>query len=146
MAQRVQVAIDCHDPDRLAAFWAAVLGYALMEPPDGYVSWAEHSRAHAEEPGEGWVKIVDPERRGPRLLFHRVPEAKVVKNRLHLDVRAPDDGPGDRDQQVEGYIERVVALGASKVRDVTDDAGYFAVMQDPEGNEFCIGGGGASSA
>jgi predicted enzyme related to lactoylglutathione lyase len=139
MAQRVQVAVDCHDPDRLAEFWAAVLGYALMNPPDGYASWAEHSRAQAEQPGEAWTKIVDPQGREPTLLFHRVPEAKVVKNRVHLDVRAPDDEPGDRQQQVDAFIERVVALGARKVRDVTDDAGYFAVMQDPEGNEFCIG-------
>jgi hypothetical protein len=144
MAQRVQVAIDCHDPDRLAAFWAATLGYELMRPPDGYDSWAEHSRAHAEEPDEGWTKIVDPDRRGPTLLFHRVREGKVVKNRVHLDVRAPDEGPGDRQQQVDAFIESVIGLGATKLRDVTDDAGYFAVMQDPEGNEFCIGGGGTS--
>jgi hypothetical protein len=145
MAQRIQIAIDCHDSDHLAEFWAAVLGYELMKPPGGFVSWAEHSLAHAQEPGEGWTKIVDPERRGPTLLFHRVPEAKVVKNRVHLDVRAPDDGPGDRQQQVGAFIERVVELGARKISDVTDEAGYFALMQDPEGNEFCIGGGGSTS-
>lgn len=137
MAQRIQVAIDCDNPDRLAAFWAAVLGYELMEPPDGSASWAEYSRAQAEEPGEAWVKIANPDRRGPTLLFHRVPEAKIVKNRVHLDVSAPDHGPGDRQQQVEAFIERIIGLGGSKIRDVIDDAGYFAVMQDPEGNEFC---------
>src|SRR5206468_11051968 len=110
-------------------------GYEVMEPPRGYASWAEHSRVQAEEPGEAWIKIADPERRGPTLPFHRVPEAKAVKNSLYLDVRAPDDGPGDRQHQVAAFIERVVGLGASKIRDVTDDAGYFAVMQDPEGNE-----------
>jgi catechol 2,3-dioxygenase-like lactoylglutathione lyase family enzyme len=146
VAQRVQVAIDCHDPDRLAAFWAAILGYELMEPPDGSSSWAEHSRAQAEEPGEGWIKVVDPDRGGPTVLFHRVREAKVVKNRVHLDVRAPDEGTGSRRQQVDTFVARVVELGASKVREVTDDAGYFAVMQDPEGNEFCIGGGGPNPA
>ena len=139
MAQRLQVAIDCDDPYRLSEFWAAVLGYELMEPPDGYATWADHALAQAEEPGEAWVKIGDPEGHGPTLLFHRVPEAKVVKNRVHLDVKAPDDGPGDRQQQVDAFIDRVVELGGSKLRDVTDDAGYFAVMQDPEGNEFCIG-------
>ena len=140
MARRIQVAIDCDDPDRLAVFWAEVLGYQLLEPPEGQASWSDYSRTHAEQPGEGWSKIVDPEGRGPTLLFHRVPEVKVVKNRLHLDVTAPDDAPGDRRQQVDAYVERVVGLGACKLHDVTDDAGYFVVMQDPGGNEFCIGG------
>src|SRR3982750_3117877 len=74
VVQRVQVAIDCEDPDHLAAFWARVLGYELAPPPTGYSTWAEHNRAQAEEPGEGWIKIVDPTGRGPTLLFHRVPE------------------------------------------------------------------------
>jgi hypothetical protein len=139
VARRIQIAIDCDEPHRLAAFWAAVLEYELMDPPDGYASWAEHSRAQAEEPGEAWIKIADPDRRGPTLLFHRVPEAKVVKNRVHLDVKAPDDGPGDRRQQVDAFVERIVDLDGTKVRDITDDAGYFVVMQDPEGNEFCVG-------
>ena|SRR5437870_3228106 len=139
MAQRIQVAIDCDDPDLLAEFWTAVLGYEPMDPPDGYASWAEHARAQAEEPGEAWVKIADPDGRGPTLLFHRVPEAKVVKNRVHLDVRAPDHGPGHRRRQVDAFIERIVGLGGCKIRDVIDDAGYFAVMHDPEGNEFCVG-------
>jgi hypothetical protein len=145
MAQRIQVAVDCDDPYGLAEFWTAVLDYEPMEPPDGYASWADHARAQAEEPGEAWVKIADPVRRGPTLLFHRVPEAKVVKNRVHLDVRAPDDGPGDRQQQLDAFIGRIVGLGGSKVRDVTDDAGYFAVMRDPEGNEFCVGAGAPES-
>lgn len=65
--------------------------------------------------------------------------AEDVKNRVHLDVRAPDDGPGSRQQQVAQFIENVLAWGGSKIRDVVDDAGYFAVIQDPEGNEFCTG-------
>ena len=97
------------------------------------------ARAQGEEPGEAWIKIADPNDRGPTILFHRVPEAKVVKNRVHLDIRAPDDGPDDRRQQVDAFIERIVGLGGSKIRDVIDDAGYFAVMHDPEGNEFCVG-------
>ena len=139
MARRVQIAIDCEDPDRLAAFWTRVLGYELANPPAGYDSWAEHSREQAEEPGEAWIKIVDPGGTGPTVLFHRVPEPKTVKNRVHLDFRAPEDGPGNRQQQVAEFIANVEAWGGSKIRDVTDDAGYFAVMQDPEGNEFCTG-------
>jgi len=139
MAQRIQIAIDCGDPYGLAEFWTAVLGYELMEPPAGYASWEEHAAAQAEEPGEAWVKIADPDRRGPTVLLHRVPEAKVVKNRVHLDVKAPEEGTGDRRRQVLAFIDRITGLGGSKVRDVIDDAGYFAVMQDPEGNEFCVG-------
>jgi catechol 2,3-dioxygenase-like lactoylglutathione lyase family enzyme len=139
VAQRVQIAIDCQDPDRLAAFWVRVLGYELANPPAGYESWAEYSREQAEEPEEAWIKIVDSGGSGPTLVFHRVPEPKTVKNRVHLDVRAPDDRPGSRQQQVAEFIANVVSWGGSKIRDVIDDAGYFAVMRDPEGNEFCTG-------
>jgi len=139
VAQRIKVAIDCQDPDRLAAFWMSVLDYEIDDPPTGYSSWAELSAAQAVDPGEAWIKIRDPEGGGPTLLFHRVPEAKKVKNRVHLDVRAPDEGPGERPAKVEAFIARVIGSGGSKVRDVVDDAGYFAVMHDPEGNEFCVG-------
>ena len=140
MAQRVQVAIDCHDPERLAAFWASVLDYEQADPPAGYTTWAEHALDQAQEPGEFWIKIRDPDERGPTLLFHSVAEPKTVKNRVHLDVKAPVSGAGDRGKQVQAFIDRVIGWGGTKVRDVTDDAGYFAVMYDPEGNEFCIGG------
>ena len=116
-----------------------MLGYDVAPAPAEYSSWAEHNRAQAEEPGEAWIKIADPTGSGPTVLFHRVPEPKRIKNRVHLDVRAPDGGPGSRRQQVEAFVASVVAWGGSKLRDVTDDAGYFAVMQDPEGNEFCTG-------
>ena len=139
VAQRLQVAIDCQDPERLAEFWASVLDYQVGEPPVGYASWTEHALDQAEEPGEFWIKIQDPDRLGPTLLFHRVPEPKTVKNRIHLDVKAPASSADDRGDQVQAFIERIVNWGGTKVRDVTDDAGYFAVMNDPEGNEFCVG-------
>jgi hypothetical protein len=75
------------------------------------------------------------------MLFHSVPEPKVGKNRWHLDVRAPDDVAGGRVDQVVALVGRAMELGARKVRDVRDEDGYFAVMLDPEGNEFCIGAG-----
>lgn len=139
MAQRIQIAIDCGDPEVLAAFWTRVLGYDLAPPPEGYASWDEHNRAQAEEPDEAWIKIADPSGNGPTLLFHRVPEPKTIKNRVHLDVRAPDSGPGSRDEQVAAFVASIVGWGGSKVRDVIDGGGYFALMQDPEGNEFCTG-------
>ena len=139
MARNFQVAFDCVDPERLAGFWAAALDYELLPPPGGHATWAEYSSTVAEEPGEAWTKIVDPQGKGSPLLFHRVPEAKMVKNRLHLDLRAPRSTPGDRRQQVDAEVDRLVGLGGHKLHDVTDDAGYFVVMHDPEGNEFCIG-------
>jgi predicted enzyme related to lactoylglutathione lyase len=66
---------------------------------------------------------------GPRLLFQVVPEDKVVKNRVHLDVAVPD-------RQAE--IQRLVELGGTRLRDVEEDGEAWTVLQDPEGNEFCI--------
>jgi hypothetical protein len=140
MAQRVQVAIDCHDPDRLAQFWSEVLDYSY-EPPPGFESWREYSASVAQEPGESWARIHDPEGVGPNFLFHRVPEEKVVKNRVHLDMPAPR-ATGDRGRDSEMFVERIIALGGTKLREVVDEAGLFVVMQDPEGNEFCVGAGG----
>jgi hypothetical protein len=132
--------VDCADPGLLARFWADVLGYRVEDPPAGYPSWPEFSRAVGAA-GEEWNAVVDPDGVGPRVLFHRVPERKVVKNRLHLDVRvtgvrgSPKEG---RRPLVDAEVARVVGAGAAHVRTVEDDMDYFAVMQDPEGNEFCV--------
>jgi hypothetical protein len=122
---RVQVTFDCADPAALATFWAGLVGY----PPP------EHG---TNEDGGRWSRIADSTGARPRLFFQQVPEPKVVKNRVHLDVAAPAEGPGDRRQQIDAEVNRVVGLGASRLRSVTDEVGYFVVMQDPEGNEFCI--------
>ena len=141
MATQVQISIDCADPERLAHFWAEVLGYQLEEPPSGYDSWSDFSRAVAE-PGQEWHAVVDPDGVGPRVLFHRVPEAKVVKNRLHLDVRLPQVRGGRRRNSAGRWSMRKPtdssSIGATLVRTEDDDDDYFAVMQDPEGNEFCV--------
>jgi len=133
---RVQVTFDCADPAALATFWAAVLGYPSPEL-ERFRAWLR-SIGTAEEDLENWCRIEDPTGARPRLFFQRVPEPKVVKNRVHLDVAAPSDGPGERRQQIDAEVQRVVGLGALRLRSVTDEAGYFVVMQDPEGNEFCI--------
>ena len=138
---RVQVTFDCVDPSTLATFWAAVLGYP---PPDIHAVRAKlRALGTADEDLGNWCAVEDPSpsldgTARPRLFFQRVPEPKVVKNRVHLDVAAPSDGPGDRRQQIDAEVRRVVQLGARELRSVTDDAGYFVVLQDPEGNEFCI--------
>lgn len=105
------LAIDCTDPATLARFWAEVLDYQTLA---------------GDDPDE--ATIVPKARRGPHLLFLRVPEGKSVKNRLHLDLR-PDD------QHAE--VERVLALGANKV-DIGQGSPSWVVLADPEGNEFCI--------
>jgi hypothetical protein len=106
------IAIDCEDAHGLARFWAEALGYRVFEDDD---------------PDE--VMIMPPRGvPGLRLLFLRVPDGKIVKNRLHLDLRADD-------QVAE--VERLIKLGAEPAdigqRDVT-----WVVLADPEGNEFCI--------
>jgi hypothetical protein len=140
MAREVQVSIDCADPEGLARFWADALGYRDEDPPAGHRSWAAFSEA-AGEPGQAWHAVVDPDGVGPRVLFHRVPEGKVVKNRLHLDVRTAGPRGTPKEQRrplVDAEAARLAGTGAIHVRTEEDADDYFAVMLDPEGNEFCI--------
>lgn len=112
MASRLyNVTIDAHDPAALAEFWRHALGY----------------RVAYSEPNE--VGIEPPEGdSGTALVFVPVPEAKAVKNRLHLDL-APDDQAAE--------VERLLALGARRV-DIGQGQASWVVMADPEGNEFCV--------
>jgi catechol 2,3-dioxygenase-like lactoylglutathione lyase family enzyme len=141
MGRQLQVAIDCADPDRLAAFWTEVLDYRVADPPPGYPSWPEFSNAAAAEHGERWCRIVDPDGVGASLLFHRVPEGKVGKNRVHIDIRVRPPGSSDEDARpyVDAEARRLVDLGGTHLRTDADEEDYYAVMQDPEGNEFCVG-------
>ena len=89
MAVSFQLVIDCADPEPLARFWAAALGYELQPPPDGFSSWDAYWRdvgVPEDELGAGADCIVDPAGRGPRIWFQVVPERKAAKNRLHLDI------------------------------------------------------------
>ena len=112
------IVIDCVDHEVVVPFWQAVLG------------WERH------DVNEQYVSLVPPSGRrkapGPRplpLLFQKVPEAKAVKNRVHIDFRS-DDRPAE--------VARLVALGAHEgaTRNLGDF--YWTVMEDPEGNEFCV--------
>jgi hypothetical protein len=143
MALQVQIAIDCHDPAALAAFWAEALGYQLQDPPEGFASWPEALAAWGV-PEERWNSasaVVDPAGAGPRVYFQQVPEGKVAKNRLHLDLRV-SDGPGipveTKLAQVLPTVERLETLGATLVDTVYEEGSVWVVMQDPEGNEFCV--------
>jgi hypothetical protein len=143
MVVPIQVTFDCADPDRLAHFWADLLGYQLDPPPEGYDSW-EAWLIEQGIPASEWNSasaVSDPEERGPRIFFQRVPEPKELKNRVHLDVNVggsrgtPDE---ERRAAVDAAVERAIALGARKVRFVEERGGRHYVMSDIEDNEFCL--------
>ena len=121
MASRfTELVVDCHDPERLAAFWSAVLDFTVIDRSDGKVeisSW------------EPTVEEVRARQTAPTVVFVRVPEGKAAKNRLHLDV-----SPVDRSTEEE--VTRLLGLGATRA-DVGQGAdSSWVVMADPEGNEF----------
>lgn len=90
MSTRWTVTLDCAHPARLAEFWALALGYVPKPPPAGFRSWEEWF-AHHGIPEEEWddgAYLSDPDGVGPTLSFLKVPEPKVAKNRVHLDVQA----------------------------------------------------------
>ncbi len=143
MYRKLQVVFDCADPAGMAAFWGPALGYVAESPPDGHESW-EAWLVAAGVPRERWNDanaVVDPAGEGPQLFFQRVPEPKVVKNRVHLDIGATE-GRGqpieDRRTAVAAKVEQLVAAGATPVETIEEDGGVFTVMRDPEGNEFCV--------
>jgi len=119
MASRVRwVDFDCADPYKVAGFWAAVTGW--RQHPDDKPGDDECAVLSGADIGEGGM------------LFQRVPEGKTVKNRVHLDLQ-----PTDRTRDEE--VERLLGLGASLVDDHRKPDGTgWAVLADPEGNEFCV--------
>lgn len=144
MALEFQVTFDVAEPAAQAAFWAAALGYEVDAPPQGYASWDAFLDAVGvpKEGRDAASAIHDPDGRGPRLYFQKVPEGKVAKNRVHLDLRA---AVGAKDYEtrmarLEAECERLVALGAERVQRHEKSAISFGfiVMRDPEGNEFCL--------
>ena len=108
------IAVDAIDPELVAAFWCAALDWQVLEPEDGLV-------CVGPEGGSDGCPGID---------VIPVPEAKVVKNRLHLDLRPADD------QQVE--VTRLESLGARRVNVGQTDSVPWIVMADPDGNEFCV--------
>ena len=120
-----ELAIDCADPRGLARFWCSVLDYEVQDQDDELVTIG----SPAWPPGRAHPGPVPP-----TLTFARVPEPKIVKNRLHLDLT-----PTDRSQEDE--VRRLLDLGARRV-DVGQGDESWVVLADPEGNEFCVLVGG----
>lgn len=151
MPARFQLVIDCKDPELLARFWAAALGYVLEPPPKGFATWDDWRRDIGlpdSELGIGADSIIDPRGDGPRIWFHVMPDAKVVKNRLHLDIHV-SGGAGTTDrsvplatrtQRVDAEARRLADLGATLTGALSADGldHYAMGMKDPEGNEFDI--------
>jgi catechol 2,3-dioxygenase-like lactoylglutathione lyase family enzyme len=111
---RVSVVLDCKDPDALAPFWEAALGYRLVDRADGYRILAP----------------LDDEPPGPVLILQPVPEERSGKNRMHLDVHPAD---------AREHIRLLESMGARRLG--TPIAAYgveWQTMADPEGHEFCV--------
>lgn len=136
---RLQITFDAADPHALAEFWAELLGYDVEDNS----AFVDQLVAEGRMPASGRITrngrsefvdaaaARDPRGEEPRLYFQKVPEPKTAKNRVHLDVRTPDD-------RKEAEVARLEALGAS-VLWTTDDRGPRTyTMRDPEGNEFCL--------
>ncbi|MFL6239194.1 MAG: VOC family protein [Actinomycetes bacterium] len=143
MALAFQVTFDAHDPEALGKFWGALLGYVEQPPPEGHDSWESFLSANGvpEQEWQDGYAVVDPDGNGPRIYLQKVPEGKTVKNRMHLDV---DVGGGrsvpleERQRRVDEGVTRAVGLGATRTKSFEEGGGYFVVMADPEGNEFCL--------
>ncbi len=111
----IELVIDCADHGEVVDFWAAAFGYERREVNEQYVALVPPERA----PGM------------PPLLFQKVPEPKVVKNRVHLDTHG---------ESMSAEVARLRELGATVIAERSLGQLTWTVMADPEGNEFCVSG------
>ncbi|WP_416985548.1 VOC family protein [Streptomyces sp. T028] len=139
--KQFQVTFDCAEPERVARFWCEVLGYVVPPPPAGFATWDDYGRSLPPENQGAWFACADPSGVGPRLFFQRVPEGKVVKNRVHLCVRVGTGLVGaERLATLQAERARLVELGAvcERVLLADEENESCIVMRDIEGNEFCL--------
>lgn len=141
MTPKFSVTMDAADPLALGEFWALALGYVREAPPAPHRTWEETLTAWGLPP-ERWNDanaIVDPDGVGPRIFIQKVPEPKLAKNRVHLDVMVSASRENKSLAALQAKADELVAAGATQLQ-VFDDqvSGRWIVMQDPEGNEFCI--------
>ena len=106
------VVIDCNDFELMFSFWAKALRYVPRETPE-----------------EDWVVLRDPDRDYVNVSLQKVPEERVGKNRLHLDLYTDDQ---------QGEVERLLQIGAIVHDRSTESDEDFVVLEDPEGNLFCV--------
>lgn len=128
----------------MASFWKVALGYVEAPPPEGFDTWEQwltHFEVPEEERNDG-AALADPDGVGPRISFLKVPEAKVAKNRLHIDVQVAGGRhqPWDlRERRIRDMVERLVTAGGSVLTEQEFEGQLdHVVMADPEGNEFCV--------
>ena len=136
-----QVTFDCAEPERVARFWCEVLGYVVPPPPEEFDSWDDYNSSLPPEQQGSAFACLDPSGVSPRMYFQRVPEGKVVKNRVHLDVRVGTGLVGEEKlAAIEAECARLIPLGATRVQLLLADGENESclVMQDVEGNEFCL--------
>jgi len=127
------ITFACADPAALCAFWAAALDYEVEEAPPGLLE----SLAEAGEDLNGAAAAIDPKGHGPRLWFEKKEKTATTSIPIHLDIDDPDP---------DGLVERLLELGGSVVEVRTHTIGEYTavwtVMNDPEGNGFCVQGAG----
>ena len=118
-APAIGLVLDCQSPQKLAEFWGAALDYVSVGEAGAYVMLLPNGRP------------------GPKLLLQQVPEAKTIKNRMHLDIDAAD---------IESEAARLERIGARRVAadPLHEHDTSWILMADPEGNEFCVCDGGAA--
>ncbi len=114
MRMRIDVVLDCADVEVLATFWVAALGYRRFGVAGNYRSL-----------------VPDAGQSGPKLILQHVSEAKLAKNRMHLDLVVGG---------IEEEVVRLEALGARRTSDgpIAEHDTEWILMADPEGNEFCV--------
>jgi len=151
-SREFQVSFDALDPKALSTFWRDALGYVHPGPPgvevpegtDPLDAWDEFLERVGVPVDQRNTRsaLEDPDGEGPRIFFQQVPEDKIAKNRVHLDLRAAPGLQGDeRMAALEAECDRLVALGATRVKRFEPEEPLslgFIVMNDPEGNEFCL--------
>jgi len=139
MGTTLQVTFDCYDPHAMARFWAGAIGYQKEDHTELVANLLASAAISPEatvdvDGGRQFIDVSacrDPEGKGPRLYFQKVPQGKIAKNRVHLDLHVGAD-------LCEGETGRLEALGARKLWFSDDRGGPCWTMADIEGNEFCV--------
>ncbi len=106
------VVIDCLNYEKMFAFWRETLHYVNKRPADG-----------------GWVVLRDPQGKDPNVSLNQVPERLTGRNWLHFDLYTTDQ---------KGEVERLIRLGATRHPQAYDPEDDFVVLEDPDGNLFCV--------